>query len=622
MVHRKLLAVLLACCLGLSLVAAQPALAGDGSGTTLFGADSDGLIQENLTGGLIQQDDDESDTREGTDQTETTDGETDDEETDPDDGDGESDDSWGDRDDNESDDEDGWGGHSDNESADDDGWGDDGDDDHRWGEQNENESDTESSDSHEGMWDSERRNESDTETDDGNSSDNDSDADASEERFNGSSDGEENGTDAGNETRNSTGVNETLDGFLLDDVTDIVVDMADVTTNVTADVTRDATDDAVLRGYDANDWTTDRDSDDGARIRPSSALDRTFDDDELDGTLETSGLDDLASFVTIDDERGAIAGVRELVTELSSASGLVSDVVSVLADAPAEDGDEQLASDESYEGAVEEETRDVEERTGARASSIPLARSDSDAADERSDEDEAAGADSDDGEAPPSGPGEGAALLVLVGYLGGGRLTMNQATMLASMGQPGLLGSLKQSITSHLGGLSDPVVPPVFGYSRHDSSDPLENETRARIFELVEESPGMYYAQLAEETDVTVETIRYHCRILADEGLVERRKLRGRQRLYPVSMDGDDPELAAAMADSAAADVLSAIERREPTTLSAVAEAIDCAPSTVSYHLDRLEEDGLVSRERDGGSVRIRLRRATKSALQGSVADD
>ncbi|QLD90256.1 helix-turn-helix domain-containing protein [Natronomonas salina] len=615
MVHRELLAVLLVCCLGVSLVGAQPALAGDGSGTTFHGADSDGLIQENLTDGLIQQDsDDGSDTREGT-ETETADGETGEDGADSDDGDGESDD-------NESDDEDGWGGHSDNES-DDDGWGDDSDDDHRWGEQRENESDNESSDSDGEVWNSEGRNESDTESDGENSSDNDSDADAGEGWVNGSSDGEENGTDAGNETGNSTtSVNGTLDEFLLDDVTDIVLGVGDVTTNVTADLTGNATNDTGLTRGEMNDWTTDRDVDDDAETRPSSGLERIV-DDGLDGTLEAERFDELSAFVDGDGDRSATAGIERLVTSLESESVVVSKVVSIIAGSPVEDDDQQPSTATGNEGAAEKKTGSNEDQTGARDSSIPLAASD-DGDDERSDENDTAGADSGDdgGEAPAGGPGEGAALLVLVGYLGGGRVAMNQTAMLASMGQPGLLGTLKHSIASHVGGLSDRILPPVFGYSRHDSSDPLENDTRAQIFELVEESPGIYYAQLAEETDVTVETVRYHCRILADEGLLERRKLRGRQRLYPVSMDDDDPELAAAMADSAASDVLSAIERREPTTLSAVADAVGCAPSTVSYHLDRLEEDGLVSRERDGGSVRIRLRRATKSALQGSVADD
>ena len=226
------------------------------------------------------------------------------------------------------------------------------------------------------------------------------------------------------------------------------------------------------------------------------------------------------------------------------------------------------------------------------------------------------------GDVPGSGAGAGAALLVTVGLLGGTRTAVDGTAVLASQGSGSTLTTLRHTVAGYVEKLPGGLLPALFGYSRHDGSDPLENETRAEIYDLVRESPGTYHAQLAEETGVAVETVRYHSRILAEEGLVEARKLRGRRRLFPVTMDDDDPELAAAIADSAASDVLSAIERREPTTLSALAEAVDCAPSTVSYHLDRLEDDGLVTRERDGGAVRVRLRRSTRSALQGQVADD
>lgn len=221
-----------------------------------------------------------------------------------------------------------------------------------------------------------------------------------------------------------------------------------------------------------------------------------------------------------------------------------------------------------------------------------------------------------------SGAGAGAALVVTVGFLGGTRSGLDQMTVLASQGPGANLEAFRHAVADRIEELAGRVTPAVFGYSRQDASDPLENETRAKIYDLVRESPGTYHAQLAEETDVTEETVRYHSRILVEEGLLEAQKLRGRRRLFPVTMEGDDPELAAAIADSAASDVLSVIERREPTTLSSIADAVDCAPSTVAYHLDRLEDDGLVTRKRDGGAVSVQLRTTTRSALQGSVADD
>lgn len=211
----------------------------------------------------------------------------------------------------------------------------------------------------------------------------------------------------------------------------------------------------------------------------------------------------------------------------------------------------------------------------------------------------------------------------LLGGLGGAPVALSQAAGQPAVGRrllPGARGALSTGWSSLRQLLS--LASAVFGYSRSDDSDPLENETRRRIYDLVTDAPGTYHAQLAAEADVTEETVRYHARVLVEEGLVESRKLRGRRRLYPVTLDEVDPDLAAALADGATSNVLSAIERQEPTTLSRLAESVGRAPSTVAYHLDRLEEDGLITRERDGSAVRVRLRLSTRSVLDGSVADD
>jgi DNA-binding MarR family transcriptional regulator len=68
--------------------------------------------------------------------------------------------------------------------------------------------------------------------------------------------------------------------------------------------------------------------------------------------------------------------------------------------------------------------------------------------------------------------------------------------------------------------------------------------------------------------------------------------------------------------------VLAAIERHEPASLSGLADAVDRAPSTMSHHLDRLEADGLVVRERDGDALRVRLQPSVRSELTPDAVAD
>ncbi|SFL12657.1 Helix-turn-helix domain-containing protein [Halogranum rubrum] len=144
----------------------------------------------------------------------------------------------------------------------------------------------------------------------------------------------------------------------------------------------------------------------------------------------------------------------------------------------------------------------------------------------------------------------------------------------------------------------------VAGYARHDFS-PLDNEVRNEVFRAITDSPGAYVAAVADETDIPRSTVRYHVRVLEREGLVFSEKIRGKQRHFP--SDDDHPTLTAALADDTVATVMSAVAQTEPATTSELAAELDRAPSTVSHHLSRLEEDELVERERDGGAVLTRI---------------
>lgn len=160
-----------------------------------------------------------------------------------------------------------------------------------------------------------------------------------------------------------------------------------------------------------------------------------------------------------------------------------------------------------------------------------------------------------------------------------------------------------------------PSLPPgvevvVLGYTRYDDSDPLENETRRRVYEAIAGEPGTYVAAIVEATDIPRGTVRYHLRILEDERLVDVETVGGKRRYAPA---GDDVHLAAALVDGPARAVLEAVARFEPVTVGGLADEVDRAPSTVSHHLDRLEADDLVDRASDGRRTLVTLGPRTRS---------
>lgn len=150
-------------------------------------------------------------------------------------------------------------------------------------------------------------------------------------------------------------------------------------------------------------------------------------------------------------------------------------------------------------------------------------------------------------------------------------------------------------------------------YSRYDDSDPLEHEDRATVFRAIEDSPGVYLTELSDRTEVSLSTLRHHVRVLEREDVIAAARVRGRRRFYPA--DTEDLELAAAINDEATAPLVDALARLGAVTVSDLAEEDGRDASTVTHHLQRLESDGLVVREREGRAIVNRLASQVREAL-------
>lgn len=144
-----------------------------------------------------------------------------------------------------------------------------------------------------------------------------------------------------------------------------------------------------------------------------------------------------------------------------------------------------------------------------------------------------------------------------------------------------------------------------FGYSRYDDSSPLDHAIRAQLFRQIVDAPGTYLSEASDNAGVPISTARHHFRILEAEHLVTGSTIRGKRRYFPIGTD--DTALAAALADEAPAAALRTLFQLGPSSVTALADELDRDVSTLTHHLKRLEEAGLVEREREGRAVVNRL---------------
>ena len=103
-------------------------------------------------------------------------------------------------------------------------------------------------------------------------------------------------------------------------------------------------------------------------------------------------------------------------------------------------------------------------------------------------------------------------------------------------------------------------------------------------------------------------------KVLEREGLVSGAKLRGKRRFYPAYAEGI--ELAAALNDESTASIIDALTRLGASSVSDLADDLGRDPSTISHHLQRLEDDEVIAREREGRAVMNKLSAEARTALE------
>ena len=410
------------------------------------------------------------------------------------------------------------------------------------------------------------------------------------------SDDSTNTTETVDDTTDSTNTTDSATGTV-DDTTETIEGTVNETTD-TVDGTVDETTDTVDGTVDETTETLNETSD-GSLDDTTGAINETVDDttDTLDNT--TDSLED----TTDETIEGATNG-----TVVSTAELLNTTLVTGL---------ESSAAEGSSTVDSEPESEDADSVRSDRAGDAAASDRDAINAGESSGEEEGPTIP-----APAAAAGVGA---VVIGAAG--------ATALSGSGSAATSPGVTRSVTmgarnaaadarTLLGRLGDKLwkIGAVLRYSRWDDSDPLEHDLRREIYDTVEDAPGIYLSKIDERTDRSLSSLRHHLRILEEENLLTTEKVRGKRRYFPVTRGGDDPALVAALDDPATESILTTLAEEGPSSGGDLADALDRDPSTVSHHLSRLEEEGLVERERDGRSVVNKLSGPAATALRDAPA--
>jgi DNA-binding transcriptional ArsR family regulator len=151
-------------------------------------------------------------------------------------------------------------------------------------------------------------------------------------------------------------------------------------------------------------------------------------------------------------------------------------------------------------------------------------------------------------------------------------------------------------------------------FSRVQGPALLEHPARRRIVELVEAEPGLHYQELVRRLGIGQGATEHHLRKLAEAGLVVRRRGTGFTCYFPPGRHEAAARAAPALKSDGARRILHQIRARPGLSAKEVAASTGLDPATVSHHLHRLQEAGLVEAQRNGRSLALHATAAANAA--------
>lgn len=133
------------------------------------------------------------------------------------------------------------------------------------------------------------------------------------------------------------------------------------------------------------------------------------------------------------------------------------------------------------------------------------------------------------------------------------------------------------------------------------------SETRSRIRDCIDREPGIHFNRISRELDIATGQTQYHLRKLLGDGKLRKESIGGRTHYYPPTYSAWERSTIALLRRETSREIVLYLLRNEPAAPAEIATKLDLARSTVEWHLSRLVEHDIATKERTDGHVIVSL---------------
>ncbi len=140
-------------------------------------------------------------------------------------------------------------------------------------------------------------------------------------------------------------------------------------------------------------------------------------------------------------------------------------------------------------------------------------------------------------------------------------------------------------------------------------SDPLELESRRRIYNFVRKNPGVYMREIQRALEMGTGVLQYQLDYLVKKGLLSVYVDGRRKRYYCTeSVSAPDKNILAMLRQKVPRRIMMVCISKNGADFHSIAEFVGSSKSNISFHLSKLIKMGIIEEREEGGEKRYYVR--------------
>lgn len=135
----------------------------------------------------------------------------------------------------------------------------------------------------------------------------------------------------------------------------------------------------------------------------------------------------------------------------------------------------------------------------------------------------------------------------------------------------------------------------------------LELESRRRIYDIVRAHAGSHFREIERKSGLPPGNVKYHLSYLSRHGLIKEEKDGNNLRYFPNEIKSENKKLLGFLRQNTIRNIMLSLLINDNCNHEQIVRIVNLSPSTVSWHLKKLEESGMIESSREGRKTFYRL---------------